>query len=240
MEFSDPITERSLNELVSIFSWANEKREKRRTVLIGGWAVYLYNPYFGSIDIDLVTSSRTRNRLTFFLRKNRGFEFRRRPLFDDRKLSLELDRWIIDVDFGTFENEDLFEGTGVYLKLNQLKNRTSIKSVSGVDIEIPDKSMLLILKTKAAWDRSSRLNLNTSFDPDWDRSKLTKDKSDLIALIDCEDVFDVGYLGNFFENHDFLKQIIADLEDSTESIKKYGKDEVQIKKTIRRFRSTIF
>jgi len=34
------------------------------TVLIGGWAVYCYNPWYGSVDIDLVTNSRAQN--TFF------------------------------------------------------------------------------------------------------------------------------------------------------------------------------
>ncbi len=43
----------SLVELSEIFLW-NDKREKNSeehsVVLIGGWAVHAYNPWYGSVD----------------------------------------------------------------------------------------------------------------------------------------------------------------------------------------------
>jgi len=48
---------------------ANEDNNKIKpvTVLIGGWAVYSYNPWYGSIDIDLVTNSSIKNDLMCYL-----------------------------------------------------------------------------------------------------------------------------------------------------------------------------
>ena len=66
----------SLEELMEIFRWirAHEKDEKGPvTVLIGGWAVYSYNPWYGSVDIDLVTNSRSRQNLMWYLRNERDF-----------------------------------------------------------------------------------------------------------------------------------------------------------------------
>ena len=70
----------SLEELMEIFRWirAHEKDESGPvTVLIGGWAVYSYNPWYGSVDIDLVTNSRSRQNLMWYLRNERGFVFQR-------------------------------------------------------------------------------------------------------------------------------------------------------------------
>jgi hypothetical protein len=56
----------SLEELIEIFRWVHsrEKMEKYPvTVLVGGWAVYSYNQWYGSVDIDLVTNNKTRQSL---------------------------------------------------------------------------------------------------------------------------------------------------------------------------------
>lgn len=71
-----PIFERSLEELVEIFRWIEDHEkndENPGSVLIGGWAVYAYNPWYGSMDIDIVTNSRTKRSLMKHLRDKRGF-----------------------------------------------------------------------------------------------------------------------------------------------------------------------
>jgi len=64
------IAAESLEELRFIFNWVRERVESAEnpvTVLVGGWAVYAYNPWIGSIDIDLVTNGDTKDRLMRFL-----------------------------------------------------------------------------------------------------------------------------------------------------------------------------
>ncbi len=54
------IIEESLKELVFIINWINEREkdlDNPITVLIGGWAVDAYNPWYGSVDIDLATNN---------------------------------------------------------------------------------------------------------------------------------------------------------------------------------------
>lgn len=53
--------------------------DKLVTVLIGGWAVDAYNPWYGSIDIDLITNASTKRSLLHALRTERGFERQRTP-----------------------------------------------------------------------------------------------------------------------------------------------------------------
>lgn len=49
-----------MDELKAVGGWLDESEKsgkiKPLTVLIGGWAVYSYNPWYQSIDIDLVTN----------------------------------------------------------------------------------------------------------------------------------------------------------------------------------------
>jgi hypothetical protein len=44
----------SYRELISFISYF---RHFGAPVIIGGWAVYFYNPYYGSVDIDVVGPS---------------------------------------------------------------------------------------------------------------------------------------------------------------------------------------
>lgn len=237
MPISDPITEASLKEMRAIFSWARDRQE--RTILIGGWAVYLYNPYYGSIDIDLITSSRTRQRLSTYLRKERGFMLDRRADIDDRVLCKVIDGKRIDVDFGTLVTEDRFEGRDESISMSMLDGRTNIKEIESAEVVIPEISLLLIFKCKAAWDRSTRLANGSLRDPLWERSKFIKDLSDIIALIDTNETMDIGYLGRFFEQYSFLGSTFSQITDNPECIEKYGSDRVHVNTIIERFRSLI-
>src|SRR3972149_5310248 len=74
------IEEASLDELRQIVRWLDSPRKSgkpREYILIGGWAVYLYNDYSGSIDIDILASSRTCSSLSHWLRENRKFGVRK-------------------------------------------------------------------------------------------------------------------------------------------------------------------
>ncbi len=75
------IVEQSLEELKHILQWVSPREENKEnpvTVLIGGWAVYSYNDYYGSLDIDLVTNHKTKNRLMRHLLNTRGYDHYRK------------------------------------------------------------------------------------------------------------------------------------------------------------------
>ena len=64
------IISKSLEELKFILNWVRERGETADTpvtVLVGGWAVDAYNPYYGSVDIDIVTNNRTKESLKYIL-----------------------------------------------------------------------------------------------------------------------------------------------------------------------------
>lgn len=46
------LAEHSYNEIIDLLNWY--KRRGPIPTIIGGWAVYFYNSYLGSVDIDLV------------------------------------------------------------------------------------------------------------------------------------------------------------------------------------------
>ncbi len=76
------IIEKSLEELRFILNWITEQGEaydNPTTVLIGGWAVDTYNSWYGSVDIDLVTNSRTKNTLKQVLKQERKYDSYRIP-----------------------------------------------------------------------------------------------------------------------------------------------------------------
>jgi hypothetical protein len=51
----DVLAGESYNELLRILEWFSHF--SLVPTLIGGWAVFVYNSYFGSVDIDLVGPS---------------------------------------------------------------------------------------------------------------------------------------------------------------------------------------
>ena len=91
---------------------AREKNEKYPiTVLVGGWAVYSYNKWYGSVDIDLVTNSKTRQSLMWYLRNERGFVPQRDEMAPTTVAKNVHDGKIL-IDFGSREDIYLFEGRG--------------------------------------------------------------------------------------------------------------------------------
>ena len=69
--------EASIGYLEMIYSFTRKKHSDHKIqepILIGGWAVHAYNPWFGSLDIDLITNSKTKTSLGHFLKTQHEFE----------------------------------------------------------------------------------------------------------------------------------------------------------------------
>ena len=226
---SRPIIDASLTELAEIFQWvhARENRDDPTTVLIGGWAVYCYNPWYGSIDIDLVTNAGTRQHLMRHLETQRGFIKRRNPPFRNSVAKVIPLGGEIIIDFIPKNVRNRFEGRTELCPLTLLNGRTIQKEIApGFFITIPERSLLLLLKMKAAWDRAYRIQERISHNEDWENGKLRKDRADILALIDPENggaELDFMFLGDMMHACEFLAEILPIIPDDRDALQMYGR-----------------
>lgn len=227
---SDEITRESLEELDFILNWAREREETRNDssiVLIGGWAVDAYNSWYGSIDIDLIANSRMKNKLKYILKTERGYESHQIYEKFNTVMKPTASGDII-IDFISREGM-LFEGREDLLDFDIPQEQTTIKEIrGGISALVPTRGMLLLLKLKAAWDRSYRIKNETAEDMGWERGKLVKDYADIIALIDPAHggtEVEIGLLGENLSKFNFLKKCLENVPDNLDAIEKYGRME---------------
>jgi len=221
------IVEQSLEELKHILQWVRPREENKKnpvTVLIGGWAVYSYNNYGGSLDIDLVTNNKTKRDLKWYLLNERGYEHYRKHGSHSVAKLIPNNKEII-IDFISRETRDPFEGRTEILNFHILEGHTEIKEIKGkVPAAVPTRSLLLLFKLKAAWDRAYRLKHKTSGDTSWESGKLIKDYADILALLDPAyggtDI-DIAFLGEQLTHFEFLKACLERIPDETDALKKY-------------------
>jgi len=239
------VIERSLAELREIVAWVNEREGDSptpTTILIGGWAVDAYNPYVGSVDIDLVTNSRTRRSLMHHLVHHGGFHYRRYTHHTTVEKGSGAETVILD--FYSRERRDPFEGGRGELALDFLDDHTVITSIRGnIRMAVPTRGALLIMKLKAVWDRSFRYELGRSPDPEWEYSKLVKDNADVLALLDPEHGghdLDLEHLGEMLNRHAFLRECIEKLPELDDAREKYERmDENTIRRVCEDFMSVL-
>jgi hypothetical protein len=78
----------SLAELENFARWMNDILGYHPTI-IGGWAVYFYNPSMGSIDIDVILPSwEMRDRIINMYLKNNGYELREKAFGESEWVKL--------------------------------------------------------------------------------------------------------------------------------------------------------
>ncbi len=152
------ICEKSFKEMERFVFHANQLGET--PLLFGGWAVYHYNQYAGSRDVDFVVMDEHFETLVDFLVAN-GYTHKEVRLFKD---DIFFDLYKQSEDIGSEENKLQFnllykDSERVYLKHY---NSTSGKS----EVLIPKISNLLFFKIHALANRS-----------------VPKDRSDVISLI---------------------------------------------------------
>jgi hypothetical protein len=222
------VIEASLAELAEIYRWVHDREstENPVTILIGGWAVYCYNPWYGSIDIDLVTNAGTRQHLMRHLETSRGFIKRRNPPFRNSVVKVIPPEGEIIIDFIRKNERNCFEGRNETCPMNLLNGRTFVKEISpGFSVTIPERSVLLLLKLKAAWDRAYRIQEHTSDREDWEKGKLRKDRADILSLIDPANrgtELDFMFLGDMMHRYAFLNDILSIIPDDRDALQMYG------------------
>lgn len=227
----------SFNELDVIIQYLHDKEEHDNptTVLIGGWAVDSYNPWFGSIDIDLITNNSTRTSLMYYLRKNRGFEpYRLAGVPTSVKKDTEAGPVIID--FASRQKPFPFEGKDSNLDFSILDGNTETREIrGGIEMAVPNRATLLILKLKAIWDRHYRIVHGKNTNIVWETGKLIKDHADILALIDFNyggNQIEISVLGELLEKYPFLEESLTSVYDSDEGVEKYGRMSQNDAKTI--------
>jgi hypothetical protein len=222
------VIEASLAELAEIFHWVHEREspEESKTVLIGGWAVYCYNPWYGSIDIDLVTNAGTRQHLMRHLEQTRGFIKRRNPPFRNSVVKIIPPDGEVIIDFIPTNHKNCFEGMELDCPMKLLEGRTVRKDMSpGFFVTVPDRSLLLLLKMKAAWDRAYRIEGHASHNEDWEKGKLRKDRADILSLIDPRNGrtdLDLMFLGDMVRKYEFLVEVLTIISDDRDALQMYG------------------
>lgn len=98
----------------------------------------------------------------------------------------------------------------------------------GFPVNVPRQTLLLIFKLKAAWDRLSRLENSISSrlnNEEWEKSKLIKDRADILSLIDPNKSgtdIDVQYLGEKLHEYSFLVDMLRGIPGDKDAIDKYG------------------
>lgn len=241
------IIEVSLAELENIADWVNRRGvvpDRPSIILIGGWAVDAYNPYLGSVDIDLVTDGRTRHSLMNHLSSNHGFK-PERQMNIAKSVSKMTHAGKIILDFATQEAPQPFEGRpDVPFTFEILSGNTVLKRIRrGVKMTIPTRPALVILKMKAAWDRSYRLRHGTSPDEIWEEGKRVKDHADILALIDPDHgghEIDIEFLGEQLSRYRFLRGCIDQLPLIDAAHERYARmDRARMKRVCEDFLSVL-
>ena len=204
----------SFKELRYIFDWsiANRNYKPGDIILIGGWAVHSFKPWKYSLDIDLIATGRFKDSLTRHLYSTRHYSKERDSAGNTLYLK-SLDSGDIYLDF--LPKKDQFHGTGKLLNLMRIEYKTVPKNISHsfdpeFQVMVPEISMLLLLKLKAAWDRHYDLSLETTLNKDHLSEKFTKDCGDIIALL-LSDAFHFArfdWLSSIISGFDFLRDFL--------------------------------
>lgn len=233
-----PIARESLDELKAIFSWINDREgdgERPITVLVGGWAVYSYNSYWGSVDIDIITNSKTKRSLKKYLLDRRDFHPDKETTNSVFKVTPAGDV-IIDI---ANRGKDKFEGRSSILTLDVIDGNTEKRIIEDQEVPVPSRTVLLMMKIKAAWDRNWRIEKNRSTNPDWEKGKLIKDQSDILALLDMEkggSTIRIDQMGGYFKQNPFLSDVIERMIGSFPGAEKYGISQDKADEIINRFK----
>jgi hypothetical protein len=241
------LAEDSYRELVSLLKWFSFFGPI--PTIIGGWAVYFFNSYFGSIDIDIIGESQQGRFIDIIERYERthGYEFTAKdPLGLEiaTKKPVSKNGKIIgytQIDACTFEDpkpasfhEDP-EKQLPYSLTAQKQHQREVKLEEDAVCYIPSKPLLLLYKIKAARDRTYDLKTRgTIIEPakvEELRGKVTKDRADLLALIDpnperymIKEDFDTDTFQDLVKKHklEFTLTTIKELAKHRDSIQLYN------------------
>jgi hypothetical protein len=145
----------------------------------------------------------------------------------------------IIIDFASREERYSFEGRDEELNFDILNGQTIIKDIRNhISAAVPTRSLLMLFKLKASWDRAYRIDSETADDLEWERGKLIKDYADVIALLDPVHggtELDFNFIGEKLGDFDFLRECLRKIPETHDAIVKYNRmDQRKVRETIER------
>jgi len=205
--YEDEITDASFKELKRFIEWMN--RRGTYPTVIGGWAVYAYEGGIGSRDIDVVMPDLSS--INYILEDDyfvynhyqtvkQGFV----PVYY-RKI-VETTNGPADIHFDVFNGEQKREDSenlGIILDWSwTLQFQTQI-NIEDLQIYVPKRELLIILKIIAALGRTEDLKIKRDFRLD---SKIWKDYRD-VAVLTIGKKLDKEFLNEYLEKTNVKKYL---------------------------------
>ncbi len=230
MKFEDlyyeEITTATYQELHRVGEWFN-RLFGYHPVLVGGWAVFHYNPAgLGSRDIDLIfPDRRIKDRAVNQYMLSHGYERERRSeLEENYVLPVTTTRGVerVYLDVATVQDANRVHGADVELPWKLAYDHQVPAQVGDTDFFVPSPEVLLLLKAKAAVDRG--YDAKRVFDPFLLQQKGWKDYYDIASLLKaCE--FDTGLIADLLKAYRFepyLRKAIDSLSRKRSVLDRHG------------------
>lgn len=234
--YYEEITTATYRELHRVGTWFN-RLFGYHPVLVGGWAVFHYNPAgLGSRDIDLVfPDCRIKDRVVNQYMFANGYERERRSEFEENYVlpvttSKGVERVYLDV--ATVQDANRVHGADIELPWKLAYDHQVPAKVGDTDFYVPSPEVLVLLKAKAAVDRE--YDAKRVFDPFLLRQKSWKDYYDIASLLKtCE--FDRELIARLLRAHDFkthFRTAMSALSRKRSVLERHGVRWAELKKKI--------
>jgi hypothetical protein len=243
---SDLINE-SYKELINLLKYF---RHFGSPTVIGGWAVYFYNSYYGSVDIDIVGASMQGHFNSVLDNYVRDYKYTIMKL-DDFGLQTTAHKDVfhgdervgaVEIDAATFEEKEAIKfhedrsKVLPYFLCADNKLRTELTIEKDCFCYIPSKTLLLLYKIKAWRDRAFDVRTKGATMLTerlaWMQAKVAKDQSDIIAILDpspskkvVDGTIDTKMLNKICKDYDIyslVRQSLEELRYSNEALKFYN------------------
>ena len=215
--YYDELTSSTLQELKNVGRWFNRFYGNYPTV-IGGWAVWLYNPFgYGSRDIDLLfPERRMKERLVNQYLSANDYILKRRSLFEEqfvKEVMTSKGTEEIYLDACSVEDTNRVRGTSVEIPWALAIGNSELMDLEGLKFYVPRPEILIMLKAKAALDREH--DRKRVLDAYYLDSKIVKDYYDVVSLLKACD-FDSRFLGESLESTGFREMFMDVVEKVAE------------------------
>ncbi|MGP8057839.1 MAG: hypothetical protein ACLP9K_09600 [Nitrososphaerales archaeon] len=210
-------------------------------VIVGGWAVYFYNPYYGSVDIDVVGPSLrgSFDEIIEGYERSHGYEILQqnllgteitasKPIYSKgrkkRKVGdMEIDACAYERTSASLFHEDSSKRLP-YSLCDRDDCRREVRIARDAVCYLPSKALLALFKVKARRDRSHDIRTKgATMNPArlaWLRGKAAKDGSDIIALLDpkdrgalLKDPMDYAQIGDLASEFDLTRLVTNTLQE---------------------------
>lgn len=211
--YYEELTKFTLQELKTIGQWFNRFYGNYPTV-IGGWAVWLYNPLgYGSKDIDLLfPERRMKERLVNQYLAANGYVLKRVSAFEEqfvKEVVTSERKEEIYLDACSAEDTNRVHGTSMEIPWRLAIRHGELKDLEGLKFYVPKPEILIMLKAKAALDREH--DRKRTFDAYYLDSKIVKDYYDVLSLLKVCD-FDSRLLSESLGSTGFREMIMDVVE----------------------------